>query len=77
MRIPKICLKQSFFHFRKVLQVIFFLIVFSNCVFGSSKFDNAFLPDCTKSCIVFSGYWIGNLMRNPKMCLKQPFSHSK
>jgi len=26
---------------------------------------------------VFSGYWIGNLMRIPKICLKQSFFHSK
>jgi len=47
------------------------------CVSAISIFDTAFLSDCTKFCSVFSGYWIGNLMRIPKMCLKQSFSHFK
>jgi len=36
----------------------------------------SFFPDCTKFC-VFLGYWIGNLMGIPKMCLKQSFSYYK
>jgi len=77
MRIPKISLKQSFSHSKGVLLTILSLTVFSNCVFRSSNFDTTFFIDCTKFCIVFSGYLIGNLMRIPKMCLKQSFSHSK
>jgi len=53
MRIPKIYLKQSFFYSKLVLQEILSLTVLSNCVSGSSKFDTAFLPDCTKFFIVF------------------------
>jgi len=71
MRIPKMCLKQSFSHYKWVLQTILSLTVFSDCVSDSSKFDTAFLPDCTKLCSVLLDYWIGNLMRIPKMCLKQ------
>jgi len=53
------------------------LTVLSNTIFGSSNFDTAFLPDCTKFCSVFSGYWIGNLINISKIYLKQSFSHSK
>jgi len=77
MRISKMCLKQSFSHSKYVLQSFLSLTVLSNCVFGSSNLDTAFLSDCTKFCNVLSGYWIGNLMRIPKMCVKQSFSHSK
>jgi len=55
----------------------FDLTVLSNCVSGSSNFDTTFLPDNTKFCSVCSGYWIGNLMRIPKMCLKVSFPHSQ
>jgi len=48
-----------------------------NSVFGSSNFDTPFLPDCTKVSSVFSCHWIENLIRIPKMCLKQSFSHCK
>jgi len=65
------CLEQSFSHFKWVLLVILFLTVLSNCVSVSSNFDATFLSDCTKFCSVFLGYRIGNLMRIPKMCLKQ------
>jgi len=74
MGIPKMCLKQSFSHSKWVLHAILFLTVLSNCVSGSSNFDTAFLPDCTKFCNVLSGYWIGNLMGIPKMFIKQSFS---
>jgi len=47
MRIPKMCLKQSFSHSKWVLQSILFLTVLSNCVSGSSNFDTPFLPECT------------------------------
>jgi len=77
MRIPKICLKQSFSYSKWVLQAILSLTVLSNCVFGSSNLDTAFFPDCTKFCIIFPDYWMENLMRIPKMCLKQSFSYSK
>jgi len=77
MRIPKMCLKQSFSHYKWVWQVILFLTVFSNCVSDSSNFDTVFLSGCTKFCSVFSRYWIENLLRIPKMFLKQSFSHSK
>jgi len=71
------CLKLSFSHSKWVFQAILSLTVLSNCVSGSSNFDTAFLTDCTKFCSVYSGYWIGNLIRISKMCLKQSFSHSK
>jgi len=74
MKIPKMFLKQSFSHLKWILQSILSLTVFSNCVTGSTNFDTAFLSDSTKSCSVFSCYWIGNLIRIPKMCLKQSFS---
>jgi len=77
MSIPKTFLKQSFSHCKWVLYPILALTILSNCVSGSSKFDTAFLSDCTKFCSDLSGYWIGNLMQIPKMCLKQSFSHSK
>jgi len=65
------CLKLAFYYSKWVLRAILYMTVFSNCVSGSSNFDTAFLPDCTKFCRIFSGYWIGNLMRIPKMYLKQ------
>jgi len=77
MKIAKLCLKQSFSHSKWVLQAILFLTVLSNFISGSSNFDTAFLSDCTKFSTVFSGYWIGNLMRNSKMCLKKLVSYSK
>jgi len=77
MRIPKMCLKHSFSHFKWVLHAILSLTVILNCVSDSSNFDTAFLPDCTKFWNIFLGYWIENLMTIPKMCLKQSFSHSK
>jgi len=40
-------LKHSFSHSKWVLQAILSLTVPSNCVYGSSNFDTAFLPDCT------------------------------
>jgi len=53
----------------------------SDCPFklcsDSSNFDSAYFTDYTKFWSVLSGYWIGNLMRIPKMCLKQSFSHFK
>jgi len=58
MRIPKMYLKLSFSHSKWVLQGVLSLTVLSNWVSGSSKFDTAFLLDCTKFCIMFSGYWI-------------------
>jgi len=61
--IPKICIKQLFSHSKWVLQTILSRTVLSKCVSGSSNFDNFFLPDCTKFCSVFLGYWIGNLMK--------------
>jgi len=49
----------------------------SDCLFKLGfcqfNFDTAFLPDCTKSCSVFWGYWVGNLMHILKMCLKGHF----
>jgi len=77
MRIPKMCLKRSLSHSKWVLQSILCLTVRLNCVFGSFNFDINFLTDCTKFYKVFPGYWIGNLMRISKMCLKQSFSHYK
>jgi len=77
VRVPKRCLKHTFSYSKCVLQAILFLTVFSDSVSVSSKFDTAFLPDCTMFCSVFSGYWIGNLKRVPKKCLKHTFSNSK
>jgi len=47
------CVKQSFCHFKWVLQVILSLTVLSNCVSANSNFDTAFPPDCTKLFNVF------------------------
>jgi len=71
------CLKYSFSHSKCVLQAILPLTVLSNCFLGSSNFDTAFFPDFTEFFSVFLGYWKANLMRIPKMCLKQSFSRSK
>jgi len=67
------CLKQSFSYSKWVLQTILSVTILSNCVFGSLNFDTAFLTDCTKFCSVFLCHQIGNLMRIPKMYLKQSF----
>jgi len=56
MRIPKMCLKQSFSHSKWLLQSILPLTVVSNFVSVSSNFETAFLPDCTKSSSVFSRF---------------------
>jgi len=77
MRIPKMYLKQSFSYSKWVLPAILSSTVFLNCVSVSSNFDTTFLLDCTKFCNVFSGYWIGNLMRIPEMWLEHFFSYSK
>jgi len=77
MGISKMCLKQSLSHSKWISQAILPMTTLSNCVSGSSNFDTSFLSDCTKYCNVFSCYWIGNLMKIPKMCLKLSFSHSK
>jgi len=53
MRIPKMCLKQSFPPYNWVLQGILSVTVLSNCISGSSNFDLTFLFDCTKFCSVF------------------------
>jgi len=53
MKISKMCLKQSFSYSKWVLQSILSLTVLSNCVSGSSNFDTAFPPDCTKFCNFF------------------------
>jgi len=70
MRIPKMCLKLSFSHYKWVLQVILSLTVFLNYLFGNSNIDTTFLPDCTKFCSLLSFYLIGNLMMIPKMYIK-------
>jgi len=77
IRITKMYLKQSFSYSKSVLPSILFLTVLSNSVSVSSDFDTAFLPGCTKFCSVSPGYWIGNLMKIPKMCIKQSFFYSK
>jgi len=53
MKIPKMCLKQSFSHLKWVLQSILSLTVLSNYVSRSSNFDITFLSDCTTICSVF------------------------
>jgi len=77
MTIPKMCLKKLFSHFKWVLQAISSLSSFQTVFLANSNFDTAFLPDCTQYCSVFSGYQIGNLMRIPKLCVKQSFSYYK
>jgi len=47
MRIPKMCLKLSFSHYKWVLHAILSLTVFANCVSDGSRFDTVFLSDCT------------------------------
>jgi len=42
------CLKQSFCHYKWVLQSILSLTVLSNSVSVRSNFNTAFHPDCTK-----------------------------
>jgi len=54
MKILKIWLKLSFSHSKWVLRAILSLAAFSNCVYDSSNFDTAFLPDCTKFFNIFS-----------------------
>jgi len=70
MRIPKMCLQLSYSDSKWVLYTILSLTVLSNFVSDSSNFDTVFLLDYPNFCSVFLGYWIGNLMRIPKMCLK-------
>jgi len=70
-------LKLSFCDSKWVLQSILSMTVSSNSVSGSSILDTAFLLDHTKSCCVFSDYWIGNLMRISNKCLKRSFCYSK
>jgi len=53
MRIPKMCLKQSFSHSKWVLQAIWFLTVLSNWLLDSLYFDTTFLQDFTWFCSVF------------------------
>jgi len=53
-------LKQSFSHYKQVLQAILSLTVLSNCDSGRPNFDTAFLTDCTKFCSDFLSCWIGN-----------------
>jgi len=65
------CLKQSFSYSKWVISANLSLTVLSNCISVSSNFDTAILPNCTESPSVILGYWIGNLMRIPKICLKQ------
>jgi len=55
-------LKTVTFFLQVGLQAVLSLTVKSNCVSGSSNFNTAFLPDCTKFCSIFSGYGIENLM---------------
>jgi len=71
------CLKLLFSYFKRILQAILSLTVLTNCISGSSYFDTAFCPDCTKFCSVFLGYWIENLIRIPNMCLILLFSYFK
>jgi len=48
MRIPKMCLKQSFSYSKWILPAILSLTVLLHYVSGSSNFDTAFLPHYTK-----------------------------
>jgi len=59
MRILKMCLKLLLSHPKWVWVVS-----------SSSKFDTAFIYDATKFCSIFSGYWIGYLVRILKVCVK-------
>jgi len=64
------CLEQSFSHFKWVLQAILSLTVLSDYVSGSSKLDTSLFYLTVPNVVFFLGYWIENLMRIPKMCLK-------
>jgi len=67
-------LKTVFFLFQADFTYVLSLTDLLNCVSEvsvSSNFDTGFLPDCTKS------RWMGNLIKIPKMCLKQSFSYFK
>jgi len=70
-------LKLSFSYYKWVLQAILSLTVLSNYVSSSSNFDTVFLTDYTRFFSVFLDYWIGNVMRIPKMGLKLSFSYHK
>jgi len=63
------CLKQSVSYSKWILQAIFSLTVISNFVSGSSNFEIAFFPDCTKFLSFFQVYCIENLIRIPEMYL--------
>jgi len=77
IRISKMCLKQSLSYYKWVLFAILSLTVLSNYRSVISNFDTAFLPYCSKFCVDFLGYWIENLIRIPKMCLKQSLFYYK
>jgi len=57
------CLNQSFSHCKWILHAVLYLTISTNCVYGSSNFDTAFLPDFTKFCSIFLCHSIENLMR--------------
>jgi len=77
MRIPKMCLKQSFFTPSGSYKWFCSWLSFQTVFLAVQILTPLFFTDCTKFCSTFSSYWIGNLMRIPKMCLKQLFSNSK
>jgi len=70
------CLKLSLSPSKSFLQAVLSLTVFSNCISGSSTFTPVFSLTVSNFEVV-SCYWIGNLMRILKICLKLSFSHSK
>jgi len=70
------CLKQAFFDFKWVLQAILSLSVLSNRFLTIQTLTPVFyltFPILS----VFFFWWIINLMRIPKICLKQAFFDSK
>jgi len=76
MRIPKMCLKQSLYYSKWMLQIILSLTVLLYCA-SCSSMTPLFSLAVSTFWVFFSAYWIGNSMRIPKMCLKQSFSYYK
>jgi len=73
IRIPKMCLKLPFSHYNWVLQSILYLTVFLAIQILTPLFSLTVL----NFVVFFLCFWIGNLVRIPKMYLKLSFSHYK
>jgi len=70
--------KTVIFSLQVGIQAILALAVFSNSVWSQYLAVQTLTPlfylTVPNFVVFFSGYWIGNLMRIPKICLKQSFS---